>query len=169
MLFYAWGFIYKVPSAALGNILPGAEGLFDGPWLLAGVIGGLVIRKPGAALYTELLAAVVEGLMPNQWGGLLTIEAGLIQGLGAELVFAIFLYRRWGAGVAMLAGAGAGLFGAINNLVLWYGANRTIFKVMYLPISTISSAFTAGLLGWLIVRGLAKTGALERFPVGREK
>jgi energy-coupling factor transport system substrate-specific component len=32
----------------------------------------------------------------------------------------------------------------------------------------VSGAVVAGLLGWLLVRGLARTGALAAFPPGRE-
>lgn len=89
----------------LEPLLPGLQGLLDGPWLFAGVLGALIIRKPGAAIYTETLAAVVSALVGNAWGGFLTIEAGLVQGLGAELIVLLFLYRRFSLPVAILAGA----------------------------------------------------------------
>ena len=61
---------YRIPapSAFLTPILPGLQGLLAGPWLVAGVLGALIIRKPGAALYTELVAAVISALVGNQWG-----------------------------------------------------------------------------------------------------
>ena len=95
LIFLAWNVGYLGPKALLEPLLPGLQGLLDGPWLFAGVLGGLIIRKAGAAIYVELLAAVVSALIGNQWGGFLTLEAGLVQGLGAELVFLLFFYRRW--------------------------------------------------------------------------
>ena len=62
--------------------------------IFAGVLGALVIRKPGAAIFTELVAASVSALIGTQWGGL-TLLSGLVQGLGVEIVFALFLYANW--------------------------------------------------------------------------
>lgn len=170
LIFLAWNVAYRGPSELLSPLLPGLQGLLDGPWLFAGVLGALIIRKPGAAVYTELLAAAVSALtlVGNTWGAVLTLEAGLIQGLGAELVFLLFFYRRWSLPVAILAGVGAALAGGINNIVLWYVGADITFVVVYLLSTMLSGAIVAGLLSWLLARGLAATGALDRFASGRE-
>ena len=168
LIFLLWNIGYLGPKALLEPLLPGIQGLLDGPWLIAGVLGALIIRKPGAAIYTEVLAAVVSALIGNQWGGFLTLEAGLVQGLGAELVFLLFFYRRFTLPVAVLAGAGAALLGGINNLILWFAGADTLFTVVYLISTVVSGAVLAGVLGWLLARGLAATGALDRFASGRE-
>jgi energy-coupling factor transport system substrate-specific component len=168
LIFLFWNIGYLGPSTLLTSLLPGLQGLLDGPWLFAGVLGALIIRKPGAAIYTEVLAAVVSALIGNQWGGFLTLEAGLVQGLGAEIVFLLFAYRVWNLPVAALAGAGAALAGGINNLVLWYPGSDTTFTVVYLVSTVISGAVIAGVLPWFATRGLARTGALDRFASGRE-
>ena len=80
LIFLAWNVGYLGPKALLEPLLPGLQGLLDGPWLFAGVLGGLIIRKPGAALYTETVAAVISALVGNAWGPL-TIASGLVQGL----------------------------------------------------------------------------------------
>ncbi len=167
-LFLAWNVGYLGPKALLEPLLPGLQGLLDGPWLIAGVIGGLVIRKVGAAIYVEVIAAVVSALAGAQWGGFLTIEAGLVQGLGAEIVFLLLAYRYWSLPVAMLAGAMAGLLGGINNMILWFAGSGATFTVIYLISAVVSGALLAGALGWTLVRGLAATGALDRFGSGRE-
>lgn len=169
LIFLLWNIGYLGPKAILEPLLPGLQGLLDGPWLFAGVLGALIIRKPGAAIYTETLAAVVSALVGNQWGGFLTIEAGLVQGLGAELIFLIFLYRAWSLPVAVLAGAGAGLAGAVNNLILWYAGADATFTVVYLVSAVVSGAVIAGGLSWFLARGIAATGALDRFASGRER
>lgn len=167
LIFLLWNIGYLGPKALLDPLLPGLQGLLDGPWLFAGVLGALVIRKPGAAIYTETLAAVVSALVGNQWGGFLTLEAGLVQGLGAEIVFLIVAYRLWSLPVAVLAGAGAALAGAVNNLILWYAGSDTTFTIVYLVSSVLSGAVIAGGGAWLIARGLGRTGALDRFGSGR--
>jgi energy-coupling factor transport system substrate-specific component len=170
LVFLLWNIAYRGPSALLEPLLPGLQGLLDGPWLFAGVLGALIVRKPGAAVYTEVIAATVSAvtLIGNTWGAALTIEAGLIQGLGAEIVFLLFAYRRWNLPVAVLAGAGAALAGGINNLVLWYAGADVSFTVIYLISTVISGAVIAGALPWALTRGLASTGALDRFASGRE-
>ena len=170
LVFLLWNIAYRGPSALLEPLLPGLQGLLDGPWLFAGVLGALIIRKPGAAIYTEVVAAAVSALtlIGNTWGAFLTLEAGLIQGLGAEIVFLLFFYRRWSLPVAILAGVGAALAGGLNNLVLWYAGADASFVVVYLVSTSISGALVAGALSWLLARGLARTGALDRFASGRE-
>lgn len=168
LIFLLWNIGYLGPKAILEPLLPGLQGLLDGPWLFAGVLGALIIRKPGAAIYTEVLAAVVSALVGNQWGGFLTLEAGFVQGLGAELIFLLFVYRRWNLPVAILAGAGAGLAGAINNLLLWYAGADLTFTLVYLATALLSGAVIAGALSWVLARGLAATGALNRFASGQE-
>ncbi|KQZ85424.1 hypothetical protein ASD56_03560 [Microbacterium sp. Root166] len=168
LVFLLWNIGYLGPKTLLDPLLPGVQGLLDGPWLFAGVLGALIIRKPGAALYTETLAAVVSALVGNTWGGFLTIEAGLVQGLGAELIFLLFFYKRWTLPVAVLAGAGAALAGGINNLLLWFPGADLQFTVIYLISTILSGAVIAGALSWVLARGLAATGALDRFASGRE-
>jgi len=168
VVFWAWGVVWGPISAPIEALLPGLQAAPAAVWLIAGVLGALVIRKPGAAIYTEIVAATVSALIGSQWGGLLTIEAGLVQGLGAELVFAIFLYRNWRLPVALLAGAGAGLAMAINDLVLWYAGAAPAFAIIYTVSAVVGGAVIAGGLSWLAVRGLARAGALDRFAAGRE-
>ncbi|MFC4242825.1 ECF transporter S component [Gryllotalpicola reticulitermitis] len=157
---YAW-------YGAADAVTPGLGGVANGAWLLAGVMGALVIRKPGAALFTELLAAVVEMAIGEQWG-ITTVYSGLAQGLLMEAVFALFLYRRGGLGVAMLAGAAGGLGEWALELVVFGNAAKSVaYNVIYLVSTAVSGAILAGLVGWLVVRALAATGALDRFAAGR--
>ncbi|WP_285030942.1 ECF transporter S component [Mycolicibacterium sp. lyk4-40-TYG-92] len=166
LIFVLWNIASNPVSAPLGAVLPGLQALLGGGWLFAGVLSALVIRKPGAAIYGELVAASISALVGNQWG-VLTLESGLVQGLGAELVFAVFLYRRWGLPTAVLSGAVAGIALAINDLILWYPGSAAGFAAVYVISAILSGAAFAGLLSWVVVRNLAKTGVLSRFASGR--
>ncbi|AXH37376.1 hypothetical protein DVJ78_14550 [Humibacter sp. BT305] len=167
LVFWVWNLAYAPVGAPLEALLPGAQALLYGIWLFAGVLGGLIVRKPGAALYTELVAATVSALIGTQWG-VTTLLSGLVQGLGAEIVFALFLYANYRVYVAILAGAGAGVGMAVNDIVTSYAGTAPEFMVVYAVCSVIGGAIIAGLGSWLIVRGLARTGALNRFAAGRE-
>ncbi|WP_299167330.1 ECF transporter S component [uncultured Arthrobacter sp.] len=165
VIFFAWSLGYSGISA-LTLAYPPLAGLYTGGWLIAGVLGGLIIRKPGAAIYCEVLAAAVSALLGTQFG-ILVLVSGLIQGLGAELVFALFLYKRWNLGVALLAGLGAGLALAISENIMYNVAWTLDHKLVYGVFAAISGVVLAGLLSWLATRGLAKTGALSAFAAGR--
>ncbi|QHC66794.1 hypothetical protein GSU68_09605 [Rathayibacter sp. VKM Ac-2759] len=166
IVFWAWGLATNVLGIAF-DFLPGLGGILGGGWLFAGVLGGLIIRKPGAALFTELLAALVSGLIGTQWG-FFVLLSGLVQGLGAEIVFALFLYRSGRPLVAMLAGAASGLALAINDLIVYYAGVDGLFATVYVVSSIVSGVVLAGLLPWFAVRSLAASGALDRFASGRE-
>lgn len=165
LIYWAWQF----PAAGIAAALPGVQSLGYGLWLLAGVLAALVIRKPGAALFAELVAAIVEALVGNQWGGAVTVLYGVVEGLGAELVFAAFLYANWRLFVAILSGILAGIGGAILDLVLYYPGSTPVFSLVYVISFAVSGAVLAGVVGWLIVRALAPTGALNRFASGRQR
>ncbi|MCT9819693.1 ECF transporter S component [Microbacterium sp. W1N] len=170
LLFWAWNTVGGAWFGAMDALTPGLGGIAVGIWLIGGVIGGLVIRKPGAALLVEVVAAIVSMLIGNVWG-VSTVFSGIVQGLGAELVFALFLYRRFTLPVAVLAGIGAGVAAWIFEL--FYGSSPNIlksleFNAIYLGSVVVSGAILAGVVGWLLVRALAATGALSRFAVGRE-
>jgi energy-coupling factor transport system substrate-specific component len=167
VIFWAWDQASNPIGAPIQAALPGLQGIINGPWLFAGVLGGLVIRKPGAALYVEMLAATVSALMVTQWGAL-TLLSGLVQGVGAEIVFALFFYARWNWFVALIAGAGAGIAESVLDLTVWYPGVKFSFVAAYAVSTTISGIVIAGLGSWLIVKALAKTGALSRFASGRE-
>jgi energy-coupling factor transport system substrate-specific component len=175
MLGVAFGIAYWGWSAAYGSLsplfkaAPQLGGLLGGPWLIAGIVGGLVVRRPGAALLAELVAANVEYLLGNQWG-VSTLISGALQGLGVEIVLAIFLFRRFGPLVAALGAACAAAletayeYGAYDYATT-FGAGGTL---VYLLTFMVSGALVAGLGGWLLVRALARTGAMASLPPGRE-
>lgn len=167
VVFWTWNFAYAALSPALSTLLAPLTALLGGTWFLAGVLGGLVIRRPGAAFFCELLAALVSTLLGNQWGWT-TIMSGVVQGLGAELVFAVLLYRRFGLPVAALAGAFAGVGGALYEWGTWLLGFDWTFKLVYLGGYALSGAVIAGVGGWLITRALARAGALNALPPGRE-
>ncbi|WP_372487672.1 ECF transporter S component [Agromyces atrinae] len=168
LVFWAWNSIGYLWFQAADAVTPGFGGTAVGIWLLAGVVGGLVIRKPGAALLVELLAAIVSALIGNVWG-ISTVYSGLAQGLGAELVFAAFAYRRFGIVTAALAGAGAAAGAWILEFFLFGNIEKSVeFNMIYFVSLIVSGVVLAGVLGWFLVKALAATGALSRFAVGRE-
>jgi energy-coupling factor transport system substrate-specific component len=166
-VFQAWNLLWTAISPAFVG-LPPLQGFMYGVWLLPAVLVPLVIRRPGAALLGEGVAAVASALFGAPWG-LLTIVYGLMQGGAAELVFAMGLYRRWGLPISLLAGAAAGAAAVLLDLVVYYPSWAAGYQVLYAALVIPSAAIVAGLGGWLLVRALSRTGVLSAFPAAREQ
>ena len=167
LIFVAWNPVGGAAFDVFGKFLPGLSGLVTGIWLLGGTLGGYVIRKPGAALFVELLAATVSMGLGSQWA-IATLYSGLAQGLGAEIVFALVAYRRFTVWVA--AAAGALSFACEWVLELFTEGNLgkgVAYNVVYLVCGALSGVVLAGVLAWALTNALAKTGALDRFASGR--
>jgi energy-coupling factor transport system permease protein len=168
VVFWAWDLLWNASGAAFTFFAP-AQALLYGVWLLPGVLAGLIIRKPGAAVFTELVAAVLSALIGNKWG-VTVIPQGFIEGLGAELAFAALAYRVFRLPVAALAGALAGLAATLFDAFYWNrGLSWATYNLPYIAFGTVSALIIAGLGGFALTRALAQTGVLDRFPSGRER
>jgi len=168
VVFWAWNLIYAATSGPVGALLAPLTSILGGPWLLAGVVGGLLIRRPGAALTAEVVAASVSALIGNEWGWT-TVVSGLVQGFGVEVALAIFAWKKFGPLVAMLAGALAATFEVVfYEWHTWLADFDLPFKLAYLGFFVVSGAFVAGLGGLAIVRALARAGAVNSMPPGQE-
>lgn len=169
-IYWAAAIFTYAPWSVLEAVVPGLAGLFNGLWLFAGPLAAVIVRKPGAALYAELVAAVLESLMGNMWGGVQTIVMGLVQGAFAELGFLIFAYALWNRWTMMLAGALSGVacwgYSFFTNLqaVSLTGS----YGIVYLLTTVVSGALIAGLAMWYLFVAIAHTGAIDRFASGRE-
>ena len=92
-----------------GFIGPIAYEWIFGIWFIVSIICMYIIRKPGAAVFSETMAAAIEVMIGNAVGPRL-ILSGLIQGLGAEAAFAATGYKRFNWWVLILAGIGSAVF-----------------------------------------------------------
>lgn len=165
-----WGFdLFVYPAIGVVTAgFPPLGGLATGVWILPAVVGMLIVRRPGAALFVEMIAANVELTLGNSWGATVLISA-VLQAAGVEIVFALFRHRRFTFIVAALAGALSAIFEIVGyELNAYYADYSPIYKVVLVVCAVISGVVISGGLGTLLVRGLAKTGALNAFAAGRE-
>ncbi len=167
LVFWMWDFICTAPLTLFGAGTPGFEGILNAFWLFAGPLAAIIIRKPGAALYAETVAAMLELLLGNQWGAGGSLVVGIMQGVGAELGFALLAYRVWNLASTMLSGALAGLGCGIYYWITNPGWG-VLRASVYLATSVVSGALIAGGLSWVLYRMLMKTGALDHFASGRQ-
>ncbi len=164
VVFFAWFVLWTALDPLFAAFKP-LQYVISGVWLLPAVVAPLIVRRPGAAIFAEVVAALVSALMGSVWG-LDAVLSGLIQGAGAELVFAFTLYRTWSLPVALLAGAGAAVGEAIHDIALYFrpDAFSLDFQLAIAAAMILSGVVIAGLGGWSLVRALRRTGVLESFP-----
>lgn len=150
-----------------GLIGPIAYEWIFGIWFIVSIISAYIIRKPGAAFMSEVMAATIEMLIGNAIGPRI-ILVGIVQGLGAEAVFAMTGYRRYELWVLMLAGFGS----AVTSFVYTYfmsgfamlepGYVATMFG-----LRAVSGMVIAGIGGKLLSDLLLKTGSLRGYAIAR--
>lgn len=142
VVYKIWGPMYDV-FKPLGTH---AEQLIYGMWFIAATLAFLIIRKPGVAILAEIAAASVETLFGAEWG-MSTLIYGFFQGLGAELFFALYRYRKANLPVTILAAIGAATasllidryYGYIEYLSAW---NLTLLIVFRLIGSVVIAGFS---------------------------
>ncbi|CAM3976583.1 ECF transporter S component [Helcobacillus massiliensis] len=144
-----------------------AEGILTGIWCLPAILALLIVRKPGAALGAEMIAAILEALLGSHFG-IGAVISGAAQGLGMEIGFAVFGYRRFGWAPAALGACLSVFFEWIYEIIAYFPEWDVFFKGMYLVFFLISGLVLTAGLGLLLTRLLASTGAINRFAPGRE-
>ena len=165
VVFQAWNGVWGAVTPAFAFFVP-AQGILYGVWLVPAVLGALVIRKPGAAFFTELVAAIVSVVVGSPYG-LDAVASGAIQGAGAELAFAFTLYRVWTLPVAVMAAIAAGAAAWLHDVPLYYAEFPLEFQLALGAFMLISAALVAGVGSWILTRSLAQAGVLAAFPSGR--
>ena len=167
VVFLAWDAVYAA-TAPLFVALPAAQAILYGVWLMPAVLVGLIVRRPGAAVFGGFVAAAVSVLLGSPYGAD-ALLSGAMQGAGAELAFLVGAYRLWNLPIAVLAGALAGLAATVHDIVLYYPDTDVGFWMVYAVATVASGALVAGVGSWLLIRALLPTGVLAPFAVGREQ
>ena len=164
-----WSFAYGFVWLTARGILPQLGDVFDGFYIVAGVLVGYVIRRPGAALLGEMLAALIE--IPFTGFGAVVLWLGLVQGLGVEIVFLATRYRRFDVPIMLVAGAAGALFVTLGYSYTtqgWLGLTIDV-QVLRIVLKLVGGALLAGLIGKLIGDALTATGVLNNFPIARSR
>lgn len=164
VVFWAWNSVWAW-SDALFAAFPPAKDLLYAVWLVPAVLAPIIVRLPGAALFAELVAAGVSAYLGSKWG-VDTLLSGLLQGAGAELVFALGLYRSWSFPVIAAAAISSATAAWLHDWVLYYQAVAVDLQLLRGLMMAISAVvFVAG--GSLaLVRSLGSAGVLDGFPGG---
>jgi energy-coupling factor transport system substrate-specific component len=164
----AWNAAY-LAATPLFAAVPAAVAVLYGVYLLPGVLVGLIVRRPGAALLAGIVSAAVSTLVGGSPWGADTLLSGAIQGGGAEIAFAIGLYRWWSLPIAVLGAVLAGVGAAIHDVAIYYPGAAVEFQVVFAAAIVLSGALIAGVGGWFLMRALVSAGVLGDFAAGRDQ
>ncbi len=172
--FIVFDWIYLVGTSVFGPIF---QSIMEGLWLLGALLVPYIVRRPGSALFGELVASLVEASF-NPFG-VSVIIAGVLEGIGAEAVFLLTGYRRFNWRVMAVAGGFDALFFFWTRIAwtsgyLTLNAGSLVFKiapvvfVVYMIVEVVSGGL-AGWLGKVIGDTLVPTGVLDGFPIATNR
>jgi len=164
VVFWAWGLAWGA-FEPLNIVIPVLRDSLYAVWLVPAVLAPLIVRRPGAALFAEMVAAGVSALLGSQWG-VDTLLSGFVQGAAAELVFAFTLYGAWSFPVLATAAVASAAAAWIHDWALYYPDFAIEIQLLRGVLMGISAlVFVAG-GSVLLVRSLRRAGVLEGFPAG---
>ena len=140
---------------------------FYGIYFMAGAFGGYVLRRPGAAVISEMLAAIIECLLGNYFGPII-ILSGFVQGIGIEIVLALFRYKRYDLGTIMLASVCCSVITMGYNLVIsGYSAIAPSVLLIMLVVRIISALLITACFTKYLADSLAKAGVLRGYAISQ--
>lgn len=163
--FWGWTFVYEIAKPLLK--IYGLSYLTAGFWIFASVFLSQIVRKPGIAIIASIIAAFVESLLTH-WG-LMSVVWGVVQGMGAEIIFFAFAYKKWDLKVLVLAALFSAFFSYSLDFALYdYGNLSFSFNLIQLISFLFSAALLAGWLSAVISRRLVRLGLLDQFLIAKE-
>ncbi|MCL1990478.1 MAG: ECF transporter S component, partial [Defluviitaleaceae bacterium] len=114
----------------MGPLVPlfallGLSGLeFEVVWgifLMSAVLAPYVMQKPGVATLVGFLTGFLQVLIGSPFAATVWLS-GLVQGVGAEMGYALFGYKKWNLATTLIAATGA----TITSFILaWYRGSWT--------------------------------------------
>jgi len=135
-----------------------------GLYMIYGLLAYYIIRKPGTAVITYALGALVQCFVGTSYGIASALAAAFCYMVVAELIFGLLRYRRWSMGVMMLVG---GAMVPIWFLVAIQMFGYSKWGMTVLGIAMIvriaSGVILCGMLTVIFGKAIGKTGLLRRF------
>jgi len=163
VVFWAWGVVWNGPLAVLSAFALPVRDLGYAVWLIPAVLAPLIIRKPGAAIFAEMVAAGLSALLGTVWGPEVLL-AGFVQGAAAEVVFGFTLYRLWSFPVLAVAAVASAAAAWVLDWVIYYAAVDPTIQLVRLVFMAISAVVIVAGGSVALHRSLKKAGVLEGFP-----
>jgi energy-coupling factor transport system substrate-specific component len=164
VVFAIWNLLWGGFDAVFA-VWPPAKDVLYGVWLMPAVLAPLIVRKAGAALFAEVVAASLSAFLGSQFGPD-AILSGIVQGGAAEIVFLAVRYRVWVLPVAAMAGVASAAAAWIHDWIIWYPDAALDVQLLRGAMMGISGVVIVAVGSWLLVRALRQAGVLQGFPAG---
>lgn len=171
LVFWGFNFAYAWLSPLIGGILPGLASVLHPLWYFSGTLAVIILRKPGAAIYVNLVGSAAEMLLGNQFSVGFVFAAAAMQGLFAEIPFMVTRYRVYNLPISVVSGALVALeYGVYLMLFRYQGvAFLSARGIVHMVSELVGGVLIAGVMSWYLYRAIAATGALDRFASGRAR
>ena len=142
VVFWAWDLLWSATGAAFAAFPP-AQAFMYGVWLLPAVVAPLIVRKPGAGLFAELVAAVLSALLGYELG----LDHPALRAAAGRWPASSATRSSGGGGSAgpqaLLSSALAGATAAVLDLVYYYPTWTAGWKTTYLVVVVASTVVVA--------------------------
>jgi energy-coupling factor transport system substrate-specific component len=158
LAFLAFGLLWRA-FEGLGPF----QNVLYGVWLMPAVVAALIVRKPGAALFAEMVAAGLSAVLGSTWG-IDTLLSGFVQGAAAEMVFALTMYRVWSFPVLAAASLASAAAAFVHDWALYWSGYAPDVLALIGVWMAVSALVILPVASILLVRALRETGALDGFP-----
>ena len=171
LVFWGFNFAYAWLSPLIGGILPGLASVLHPLWYFSGTLAVIILRKPGAAIYVNLVGSAAEMLLGNQFSVGFVFASAALQGLFAEIPFMVTRYRVYNLPISVVSGALIALeYGVYLMLFQYQGvAFLSARGIVHMVSELVGGVLIAGVMSWYLYRAIAATGALDRFASGRAR
>ena len=171
LVFWGFNFAYAWLSPLIGGILPGLASVLHPLWYFSGTLAVIILRKPGAAIYVNLVGSAAEMLLGNQFSVGFVFASAAMQGLFAEIPFMVTRYRVYNLPISVVSGALVALeYGVYLMLFRYQGvAFLSARGIVHMVSELVGGVLIAGVMSWDLYRAIAATGALDRFASGRAR
>jgi len=139
-----------------------------GIFLFSATFTPYIMQKPGVATIVGFLTGFIQVLLGSPFAATVWLS-GLVQGIGAEVGFALFGYKKWNLLSVIIAATGATI---ASFILAWHRGSwdNLAFPIvaMRFVIRWISAILISGVLSKLLADRLAKAGVLKSYPLGAD-
>lgn len=155
------GAVNQLLSSIGGPILTSS---IVGLYMIYGLLACYIIRKPGTAVITYALGALVQSFVGVSYGIASAFAAAICYMIVAELLMAMTRYRRWSTGWMMLiGGAMVPIWFVVAVQMFGYAKWGMTILSIALVVRMLSGVLLCGLLTVVFAKAIGKTGLLRRF------
>jgi len=137
-----------------------------GIFFFSALFAPYIMQKPGVATIVGTMTGLIQVLMGSAFSATVLVSA-FVQGLGAEVVFALFRYKKWNTLTMLLAAANTTIF---SFVLAWYRGNWSLLSTEIVAtrfgIRLLSAMLISGLVAKFLADRLAKAGVLKSYPLG---